>query len=60
MIIFIYKSWSVNFLYAQKSREGILFLFKVFNKYIVDLKKNSEIFNSFLRIKVYYGHNWLY
>ena len=65
LIIFIYKSWSVNsgwLTCAQKSREEILFLSKccqlylvykskVFNKYIVDFKQKSQIFKSFFADK---------
>ena len=65
LIIFIYKSWSVNsgwLTCAQKSREDILFLSKccqlylvytskVFNKYIVDFKQKSQIFKSFFADK---------
>ena len=61
MIIFIYKFWSINsgwltLFVSSKVTRGDSFDFKmlltiskskVFNRYIVGLKKNSEIFNSF-------------
>ena len=67
MIIFIYKSWSVNsgwqtLFVRSKVARGDSFDFKMliaifslqeqnFNKYIVNFKKNNEIFNSFFAEK---------
>ena len=55
-----------TFSYAEKSREGVFFAFKMLLTIIslqeqskLLIKKISEIFHYFSRIKVYYRHSQL-